>query len=62
MARKKRWGCVLWVGWLLWMLGAGLVCAFNKQPKVAVVVCVLVVEGLDIGLIFRPSSAVSKRT
>jgi len=36
------------------MLGAGLVCAFNKQPKVAVVVCVLVMEGLDIGSIFQP--------
>jgi len=54
MARKKRWGCILWVGWLLWMLGAGLVCAFSKQPKVVVVVCVLVIEGLGIGSIFQP--------
>ncbi|KAL5388924.1 hypothetical protein DPSP01_002631 [Paraphaeosphaeria sporulosa] len=48
---RYRWICVS--GFVLWTLGTGLKCAFNRSTKIWHIVLVLVVEGMGIGNILQ---------
>jgi hypothetical protein len=48
---RYRWICVS--GFLVWTLGTGLKCAFNRSTKIWHIVLVLLVEGLGIGNILQ---------
>lgn len=55
ISRKKRYGEVLWLGYICWVLGAGLQCMFGRSTPVPAIVFILIVEGFGVGLVFQPS-------
>lgn len=55
ISRRKRYGEVLWIGYVLWTIGAGLRCLFGKTTSPIGIVFILVLEGLGAGLTFQPS-------
>ncbi|PWY76000.1 putative MFS transporter [Aspergillus sclerotioniger CBS 115572] len=54
MSLVKRFSEVLWTGYILWTLGAGLALLFNNQTSKGVIAGVLIVIGLGIGFTFQP--------
>jgi len=57
ISRTRRYGEVIWVGYGLWTIGAGLRCAFSRTIPVAPIVIILFVEGLGVGCVFQPSKS-----
>lgn len=55
ISRTKRYGEVIWAGYSLWTLGAGLVLLFNRTTPTYVMVLALVVEGAGVGFVFQPT-------
>lgn len=55
VSRTKRYGEVIWLGYGLWFLGAGLVLLFNRTTPKYTIVMVLFVEGAGVGNIFQPT-------
>lgn len=55
ISRTKRYGEVLWAGYVAWTIGAGLRCLFGKTTSPIAIVFILLVEGLGAGLTFQPS-------
>lgn len=59
ISRRKRYGEVLWFGYTLWTLAAGLRCAFfGRHTSPVVIVFILLIEGAGIGCTFQPSESV----
>ncbi|KAL1850146.1 hypothetical protein VTK73DRAFT_9744 [Phialemonium thermophilum] len=52
---RKRYLEVLWTGYVLWTIGAGLRCLFGKTTAPVAIVFVLLLEGLGAGLTFQPT-------
>jgi hypothetical protein len=55
MTRSGRYRWIVVVGFVLWALGTGLKCAFDRETKVWHAVLVLAVEGLGIGMTLQPT-------
>lgn len=55
MARSGRYLWIVIVGFVLWTLGTGLKCAFNRSTEIWKIVLVLLVEGLGIGMTLQPT-------
>lgn len=55
ISKTKRYGEVIWLGFILWTLGTGLKCIFNRRTHPVVIVCILLVEGCGVGCVFQPS-------
>lgn len=55
ISRFKRYGEVIWLGYTLWLVGAGLLILFNRTIKPYAMVLVLVCEGAGVGLVFQPT-------
>lgn len=53
MSRRGRYRWIVVSGFVLWTLGTGLKCAFNRSTKVWHIVLVLLVEGMGIGNILQ---------
>jgi hypothetical protein len=55
VSRLKRYGEVIWVGYGLWTLGAGLVLLFDRTTPQWQMVIILFVEGVGVGNVFQPT-------
>ncbi|KAB8231742.1 putative C6 transcription factor [Aspergillus alliaceus] len=55
ISRCKRYGKVIWVGFGLWTIGAGLMVLFDDSTHIGVIVVVVVIAGIGIGFTFQPT-------
>ena len=55
ISHYKRYGIVMWTGFAIWTLGAGLICAFTRTMHAAVVAVILSISGIGAGCVFQPS-------
>lgn len=55
ISRRKRYGEVIWSGYVLWTLGAGLVLLFSKTTPRWQIVVILMIEGAGVGNVFQPT-------
>jgi MFS family permease len=54
ISRYKRYGIVIWTGFLIWTLGAGLIISFSRSTSPAAIALILAVSGIGAGCIFQP--------
>ena len=55
ISRMGRYGEVIWSGFFLWTLGAGLTCIFNLNTPIAAIVIILLLQGTGVGFVFQPT-------
>lgn len=55
ISRTKRYGEVIWAGYGLWTLGAGLVLLWDRHTPKWKIVIILLVEGAGVGSVFQPT-------
>ncbi|KAK5128730.1 hypothetical protein LTR85_000063 [Meristemomyces frigidus] len=55
ISRLKRYGEVLWVGYICWTIGAGLSCMLSINTSPVAIAFILAVEGFGVGLTFQPT-------
>ncbi|KNG86003.1 hypothetical protein ANOM_005787 [Aspergillus nomiae NRRL 13137] len=55
ISRRKRYGEVIWAGFGLWTLGAGLMLLFNRRTSIGAIVVIVLVQGIGIGFVFQPT-------
>lgn len=55
ISKTKRYGGVIWLGYILWTLGTGLKCIFNRRTHPVIIVGILIIEGCGVGCVFQPS-------
>lgn len=55
ISKTKRYGGVIWLGYILWIIGTSLKCTFNRKTHPAVIASILILEGCGIGCVFQPS-------
>ncbi|KAK1590261.1 major facilitator superfamily domain-containing protein [Colletotrichum navitas] len=55
ISRVKRYGEVIWAGFGLWTLGAGLTLIYDSDTKPGIIVIPLIIIGMGVGLIFQPT-------
>ncbi|KAJ5668924.1 hypothetical protein N7462_009994 [Penicillium macrosclerotiorum] len=55
ISRLKRYGEIIWVGFGLWTLGAGLMLLFDRHTHPAVIAVCVGVAGTGIGFTFQPT-------
>jgi hypothetical protein len=55
ISRTKSYGEVIWSGYVLWTLGAGLVLLFTRTTPRWQLVVTLLIEGLGVGNVFQPT-------
>jgi hypothetical protein len=55
ISRLNRYGEVIWVGFFLWTLTAGLQLLFGRTTPISTIAVVLAFEGIGVGCIFQPS-------
>lgn len=55
ISRMKRYGEVIWLGYICWVIGTSLHCIFDRSTAVVAIVFILIVEGAGVGLVFQPS-------
>ncbi|KAL3476218.1 major facilitator superfamily-domain-containing protein [Aspergillus californicus] len=55
ISRQKRYGEVIWFGFGIWTLGAGLTLLFNATTHPAVIAVIVGITGLGIGCTFQPT-------
>lgn len=55
ISKTKRYGGVIWLGYILWTLGTGLKCTFNRRTHPVIIVGILIIEGCGVGCVFQPS-------
>lgn len=54
ISRRKRYGEVIWAGFGLWTLGAGLCLLFTRNTSPGVLIVPLMLVGAGVGCIFQP--------
>src|SRR4051794_30811275 len=52
ISRRNRYGEIIWTGFFLWTLGAGLTCMFNVNTPVYAIIIILMVTGTGVGMVF----------
>jgi MFS family permease len=55
ISKRKRYGEVIWVGFTLWTLGAGLFCLFDQNINKGAIVVIEMLVGLGTGMVFQPT-------
>ncbi len=55
ISRTKRYGEVIWAGFALWTLGAGLILLLDRTTPKLKIVIFLVIEGAGVGNVFQPT-------
>jgi hypothetical protein len=55
ISRMNRYGEVIWLGFLLWTLTAGLHLLFDQTTSLAKIAVILAFEGFAVGCVFQPS-------
>ncbi|KAE8329340.1 hypothetical protein BDV39DRAFT_191548 [Aspergillus sergii] len=55
ISRRKRYGEVIWTGFGLWTLGAGLMLLFDRHTSIGAIVVIVIVQGIGIGFTFQPT-------
>ncbi|KAL3421986.1 hypothetical protein PVAG01_06142 [Phlyctema vagabunda] len=55
ISRTKRYGEIIWAGYILWTLGAGLILLFNRTTPKWQIVVFLIIEGAGVGNVFQPT-------
>ncbi|KAE8410656.1 major facilitator superfamily domain-containing protein [Aspergillus pseudocaelatus] len=55
ISRRKRYGEVIWTGFGLWTLGAGLMLLFNRHTSIGVIVVIVLIQGIGVGFTFQPT-------
>ena len=55
VSRTKRYGEIIWSGYALWSLGAGLVLLFNQTTPHWQIIISLIIEGGGVGNVFQPT-------
>ncbi|EEA23620.1 hypothetical protein TMatcc_002495 [Talaromyces marneffei ATCC 18224] len=55
MSHKKRYGEVIWLGYVLWVVSSAVQCLFSRTFPLAGIIVVLAIEGTAVGLIFQPT-------
>ncbi|EXJ62462.1 hypothetical protein A1O7_02899 [Cladophialophora yegresii CBS 114405] len=54
ISRYKRYGVVIWTGFTIWAVGAGLICSFTRTTHAAAVAVMLSISGIGAGCVFQP--------
>lgn len=57
ISRVKRYGEVIWMGYICWTIATGLHCLFDRGLAIGAVAAILAVEGWGIGCVFQPSTS-----
>lgn len=57
ISRLGRYGEVIWLGYIMWVVGTGLHFLFNRTIPAVGIVFILIVEGFGVGLVFQPSKS-----
>ncbi|OIW23406.1 MFS general substrate transporter [Coniochaeta ligniaria NRRL 30616] len=55
ISRRKRYGEVLWTGFSMWTLGAGLTLLYDRTSSRGVIIGPLILIGIGVGCIFQPT-------
>ncbi|KAF2703629.1 MFS general substrate transporter [Pleomassaria siparia CBS 279.74] len=55
ISRMNRYGEVIWLGFSLWTLTAGLHLLFGRTTSVATIIPILIFEGFAVGCVFQPT-------
>ncbi|KAL4905435.1 hypothetical protein BDW74DRAFT_184997 [Aspergillus multicolor] len=55
ISRRKRYGELIWLGFGLWTLGAGLMIRFDRTTSPAVIAVTVGIAGIGIGSTFQPT-------
>lgn len=55
ISRRKRYGEVIWLGFGLWTLGAGLTLLWKRETNLGVVIVTLMIIGVGVGCIIQPT-------
>lgn len=55
ISRLGRYGEVIWAGYFLWTLGAGLNILFSRTVNLGTIVAAICLAGIGVGLVFQPS-------
>ncbi|KAJ4288685.1 hypothetical protein N0V90_011922 [Kalmusia sp. IMI 367209] len=55
ISRMERYGEVIWAGFFIWTLGAGLTCVFDLNTSLAAIIVILVLQGIGVGFVFQPT-------
>ncbi|OJJ50475.1 hypothetical protein ASPZODRAFT_11346 [Penicilliopsis zonata CBS 506.65] len=55
ISRRKRYGEIIWLGFTLWTLGAGLTVIFKRDTPPGVIAGIMVVMGIGVGFTFQPT-------
>ncbi|CAI7648456.1 unnamed protein product [Penicillium manginii] len=55
ISRLKRYGEIIWMGFGLWTLGAGLMLLFDDKTHPAVIAVCVGISGIGIGFTFQPT-------
>lgn len=55
ISRTKRYGEVIWAGFILWTVGAFLTYLFNRTIPPVGIIFILIVIGTGIGFVFQPT-------
>jgi MFS family permease len=55
ISRRKRYGEVIWFGFGMWTLGAGLTILFDRNTHPAICVAALSIIGVGVGNVFQPT-------
>ncbi|KAH9219937.1 MFS multidrug transporter-like protein [Leptodontidium sp. 2 PMI_412] len=55
ISRFKRYGEVIWIGYLLWTFGSGLLLIFTRATPRWQMAVFLIIEGAGVGFTFQPS-------
>ncbi|KAF2467736.1 MFS general substrate transporter [Lindgomyces ingoldianus] len=54
ISRMNRYGEVIWTGFFLWTLMAGLHLLFGRDTPIATITFILFLEGMGVGCVFQP--------
>jgi MFS family permease len=54
ISRFKHYGEVIWAGFICWTLGAGSMCAFNRNTSIYGIILAGIVTGVGVGNVFQP--------
>lgn len=54
ISKFKRYGEVLWVGFICWMAGAGSMCAFDRDTPLYGIILAGIITGFGVGNVFQP--------
>lgn len=59
ISRTGRYGEVIWLGYICWVIGTGLHILLDRDIAVVAIVFILIVEGTGVGLVFQPSMSIT---